>query len=116
MSEWDDSGTLNAEEWILISHDRKEIQQIMWDYVGIVRSDLRLDRAFRRLELIRSEIETFYKKTTITEGLLELRNLGQCAFLIIASALKRKESRGLHFTTDFPDRNDAAFLCDTVVE
>lgn len=116
MREWDDSGTLNSEEWILVSHDRKEIQQIMWDYVGIVRSDLRLERALRRLELIRNEVEVFYKKTKITEGLLELRNLAQCASLIITSALKRKESRGLHVTTDFRDRNDAEFLCDTIVD
>ncbi|MFN0159518.1 MAG: L-aspartate oxidase [Bacteroidota bacterium] len=116
MKPWDDSGTFNSEEWILIAHDRREIQQIMWDYVGIVRSDLRLERALRRIELIRNEIETFYKKTKVTEGLIELRNLALCATLIIKSAMKRKESRGLHLTTDYRERNDTEFLSDTIVE
>jgi L-aspartate oxidase len=114
IREWDDTGTLNSEEWILVSHNRREIQQIMWDYVGIVRSDLRLERAQRRMELIRSEVESFYKKTKVTEGLIELRNLAQCAHLIIQCAMQRKESRGLHFTTDYPRRDDANFLRDTV--
>jgi L-aspartate oxidase len=116
MREWDDSGTFNSEEWILISHNRREIQQVMWDYVGIVRSDLRLERAFRRLVLLQNEVETFYKKTKITEGLLELRDLALCATLIIRCAMKRKESRGLHFTTDYPKGDDARFLNDTIVD
>jgi len=115
IREWDDSGTFNSEEWVLIAHDRREIQQVMWDYVGIVRSDLRLQRAMRRLELITAEIETFYKKTKVTEGLIELRNLAHCARLITQSALQRKESRGLHRTTDYRERNDSEFLSDTVV-
>ena len=112
---WDDSGTLNSEEWILIEHNRREIQQIMWDYVGIIRSDLRLDRALRRMELIRDEVEDFYKRTKVTEGLIELRNLAQCALLIIRCARMRKESRGLHVTTDYRDRDDANFLRDTIL-
>ncbi len=112
---WDDSGTLNSEEWILVSHNRREIQQIMWDYVGIVRSDLRLGRALRRLALIQKEVEDFYKRTRVTEGLIELRNLAQCAMLVIKCAMLRKESRGLHVTTDYRERNDAAFLHDTVL-
>ncbi len=115
VEEWDDSGTFNSEEWILVSHDRREIQQIMWDYVGIVRSDLRLERARRRIELIRNEVETFYKKTRVTEGLLELRNLACCADLIIRCAMRRKESRGLHVTTDYRDRDDERFLADTIL-
>ncbi|HTO94205.1 MAG TPA: FAD-binding protein, partial [Bacteroidota bacterium] len=113
---WDESGTFNSEEWILISHNRREIQQIMWDYVGIVRSDLRLERARRRMELIRSEVEGFYKKTKVSEGLLELRNIALCAELIIRCAMKRKESRGLHVTTDYRARDDEHFLHDTVIE
>ena len=101
---WDDSGTLNSEEWILIAHNRREIQQIMWDYVGIVRSNLRLERALRRMELIRDEVEDFYKRTRVTEGLIELRNLAQCAVLVIRCAMMRKESRGLHVTTDYRER------------
>jgi L-aspartate oxidase len=114
VREWDESGTLNSEEWILVAHNRREIQQIMWDYVGIVRSDLRLERALRRMELIASEVEAFYKKTTVTEGLIELRNLALCASLIIRCAMKRKESRGLHVTTDYRSRDDDHFLHDTI--
>jgi len=114
--EWDDSGTFDSEEWVLIAHNRKEIQQVMWDYVGIVRSNLRLERAERRLDLIYQEVETFYKKTKITEGLIELRNLSLCALLIVRAAKKRKESRGLHITTDYPERDDKHYLSDTVLE
>lgn len=112
---WDDTGTFDQEEWILISHDQKEIQRLMWDYVGIVRSDERLIRAGRRIDLIAEEIKKFYKKTKVTPGLLELRNLSCVASLIIRSALFRKESRGLHYTTDYPDRDDSHWLCDTVI-
>jgi L-aspartate oxidase len=115
IREWDESGTLNSEEWVLVSHDRREIQQIMWDYVGIVRSDLRLQRAERRIRMIRDEIEEFYKKTRVSEGLIELRNLALCADLIIQSSLKRKESRGLFMTTDYPMRDDDRFCSDTIV-
>ncbi len=116
IRDWDDSGTFNNEEWVLVSHNRREIQQIMWDYVGIVRSNLRLERAFRRLALLQNEVETFYKKTKVTEELLELRNLTLCAMVIVRCAMKRKESRGLHFTTDYPQRDDQNFLNDTVVD
>ncbi|MBI5021064.1 MAG: L-aspartate oxidase [Ignavibacteriales bacterium] len=116
VPEWDESGTFGAEEWVLIEHDRKEIQQIMWDYVGIVRSNLRLDRANRRLILIKDEIENFYKRTKVTEGLIELRNLSTVADLIIKSALQRKESRGLHYTTDYPNKNDDTCLHDTLIK
>jgi len=113
---WDDSGTDNAAEWVLISHNRREIQQTMGDYVGIVRSTVRLERARERLRLIRREVEEFYKRTRVTEQLLELRNIAQCAELIIACAMKRKESRGLHTTTNYPERDDANFLRDTIIE
>jgi len=112
---WDDYGTFDHEEWVLISHDRREIQRLMRDYVGIVRLDERLQRAGRRIDLIEEEIEKFYKKTRVTSGLLELRNLSCVASLIIRSALFRKESRGLHFTTDYPERDDSRWLGDTVI-
>ena len=112
---WDDSGTFNAEEWVLVSFNRREIQQIMWDYVGIVRSTLRLERAYRRMELLRQEIEDFYKRTKVTEPLLELRNLALCASLIIRCASSRNESRGLHVNTDFRVRDDEHFLKDTIL-
>ena len=113
---WDDSGTFNSEEWVLVSHNRKEIQHLMWDYVGIVRSNLRLDRAKRRLDLIYREVMDFYKKTKVSEGLIELRNLAIVAELIIRSALARKESRGLHHNTDYPNRDDARWLRDTIID
>ena len=112
---WDDSGTINSEEWVLISHDRREIQQVMWDYVGIVRSTARLERAQRRIQLMLKEVTDFYKRTKVTEGLIELRNLAYVADIIIRSALMRHESRGLHFTTDYPKLDDANCLADTII-
>ena len=116
VEEWDESGTLNAEEWVLVSHNRREIQQIMWDYVGIVRSTLRLERAYRRMGLICQEVEDFYKRTRVNDPLIELRNLALCGMLIIRSAMHRKESRGLHVTTDYRQRDDVHFQEDTVLD
>lgn len=113
--DWDESGTENPEEWILISHNRKEVQQVMSDYVGIVRSDLRLERARRRIEFLKEETEAYYKKTKVSAELLELRNIIKVAKLIIESAMKRRESRGLHYTTDYPYRDDKHFLKNTVL-
>lgn len=113
---WNDEGTFDQEEWVLISHDQREIQRLMGDYVGIVRSDERLERAHRRIALIADEIEAFYKKTKITASLLELRNISCLALLIIRCALFRKESRGLHYNTDYPDRDDIRWLGDSVIE
>ena len=115
IPDWNDEGTFNHEEWILISHDKREIQNLMWDYVGIVRSNLRLKKALRRVNLIYKEVQNFYKKTKITEGLLELRNLVLVAKIIIKSAQYRKESRGLHYTTDYPTKNDKDWLKDTII-
>jgi len=111
---WDESGTVNTEEWILISQNRTEIKQIMSNYVGIVRSNLRLHRALRRIKLIKKETENFYKKTKVTRELIELRNMTLIAFLIIKSALKRKESRGLHYNTDYPNTSKK-YLKDTII-
>ena len=113
---WDDKGTFNHDEWVLIAHDQKEVQRLMWDYVGIVRSDQRLKRAQRRIQLIAEEVESFYKTTKVTAPLLELRNICCTALLMIRSALYRKESRGLHFTTDYPERNDSRWLGDTLIK
>ncbi|MDI6400872.1 L-aspartate oxidase [Balneolaceae bacterium ANBcel3] len=99
---WDDSGTTNIEEAILVSHNREELQKIMWNYVGIVRSDLRLARAFRRTHLLYEETESFYQRSRVSVALCELRNLIANAYMIIRSAMRRKESRGLHYTTDYP--------------
>ena len=100
IEEWDQSGTFNTKEWILVSHNREELQQIMWDYVGIVRSDLRLKRALRRLTLLYDEVEDFYERTTISVPLCELRNLISVAYLIINAAMNRTENRGLHYNSD----------------
>jgi L-aspartate oxidase len=102
IRDWDESNTENTEEWVLIAHNKHEIQSLMWDYVGIVRSTLRLERALRRIEFLENEIEDFYKRTKVSEALIELRNLTTVAKLIIVSGLQRKESRGLHYTTDYP--------------
>lgn len=103
IPEWDDSGTVNNEEMVLISHNRRELQQLMSDYVGIVRSDLRLGRAFKRTRLLYEEVEEFYSRNRVTVPLFQLRNMITVAYLIIKSAMRRKESRGLHYTTDYPD-------------
>lgn len=102
---WDDTDTRFAQEWVLISHNHDEIRKIMWDYVGIVRTNERLNRAKKRLALIIDEIEEFYRKTTICTSILELRNMATTAMLIVNSALLRKESRGLHNTKDYPETN-----------
>ncbi len=115
IPEWDDKGTVDVEEWILLSHNMQEIQSVMWDYVGIVRSGLRLNRALRRINLLEREIEDFYKRAKISPQLLELRNVVTTAKLIITSALKRKESRGLHYTTDYPNQDDKRFRKNTVI-
>jgi len=113
--DWDDSGTTSPEEWILVAHNKKEAQVIMNDYVGIVRSDLRLDRARRRIDFLKEETEAYYKKTKITPQIIELRNIIKVASLIIQGAIKRRESRGLHYTTDFPQKDDKHYLADTVL-
>lgn len=113
--DWNEDGTENPEEMILISHDKKEIKEVMNDFVGIVRNTIRLERALRRIKMMMDEIEVFYKKTKINVELLELRNLVTVAYIIIISAMKRKESRGLHFMIDFPKRDDVKFLKDTIV-
>ena len=113
---WNEDGTENNDEWILISHDKNEIKEIMSDYVGIVRSTYRLERALRRIEMIKDEIKSFYKKTKVNTELLELRNLVTVAYLIIYSAMKRKESRGLHYMLDYPVSNNINFLKDTIIK
>lgn len=112
---WDDKGTVNAEEWILIRHNKREIKELMGDYVGIVRNSYRLKRALRRIKMMKDEIKEFYKKTKVNVELLELRNLAAVAYIIIKSAIKRKESRGLHYMLDFPERNDKSYLKNTII-
>jgi L-aspartate oxidase len=113
--EWDDTGTLTYDEKILITHTIKEVKHTMWDYVGIVRSNERLNRAQKRISVLFEENEKLYKKTKIFPSILEARNLIACAHVIIKSAQKRKESRGLHFNIDYPEP-DPDFLRDTIIE
>jgi len=108
-------GDSNEEEWVLAASDRFQIRKLMWDYVGIVRSTLRLERALRRVTLIRKEVEDLYRRTKLTVGLVELRNIALVAALIIRSALQRRESRGLHWTTDYPACDEAKPARDTVI-
>lgn len=105
IPEWDANGLSKINEDILVSHNRREMQGIMSDYVGIVRSDFRLDRALRRMHLLYDETEAFYKSTKLSPALCELRNLIQVSYLVIKSALLRKESRGLHFSVDYPSHS-----------
>ncbi len=101
---WNDAGTTHPEEMVLITQNMKEVKQIMSNYVGIVRSDLRLERAAVRLEIIYRETEELYKKSKVSLRICELRNLINVGYLVIKMAQARKESRGLHFNLDYPKR------------
>jgi L-aspartate oxidase len=103
---WNKEGTFDLEEWILIQHNKEDVKRLMWDYVGIVRTNLRLQRAQRRIKFLAEEIYDYYRRSTLTLELVELRNLVTVAGLIIEGALLRKESRGLHYNTDYPDSRD----------
>lgn len=107
IPEWDDTDTQLSNEDILVTHNLRETQKVMSDYVGIVRSDFRLERAMRRLGLLYEETEGFYKKTKVSVKLCELRNVIQNAYIVVKSAMLRKESRGLHYTTDYPVHAEA---------
>lgn len=103
IPQWDESKVTSSEENVIISHTWHELRLIMWDYVGIVRSNQRLCKALKRIEYIKQDIDEFYADFRVSNNLLELRNLAQVAQLIISSALLRKESRGLHFNKDYPN-------------
>ncbi|HOZ52720.1 MAG TPA: L-aspartate oxidase [Chitinophagaceae bacterium] len=106
IPDWDAEGTSEPKEMILITQSIKELQLAMSDYVGIVRSNVRLERAMKRLDLLHFETEQLYKTTTLSPQLLELRNLITIAYLIVKCAQFRKESRGLHFTVDYPQKSE----------
>ncbi|MDE6071685.1 MAG: L-aspartate oxidase [Muribaculaceae bacterium] len=102
VPEWNDEGTVHPEEMVLITQSEKEVNQIMGYYVGIVRSDLRLKRAWNRLDILYQETEDLFKTSKVSRQLCELRNIINVAYLIMRQAMERKESRGLHFTVDYP--------------
>ncbi|WP_342754051.1 L-aspartate oxidase [Pantoea sp. MBD-2R] len=101
---WDESRVDDSDERVIIQHNWHELRLFMWDYVGIVRTTKRLERALRRISLLQQEIDEYYANFRISNNLLELRNLVQVAELIVRSAMARKESRGLHYTLDYPNR------------
>jgi len=104
IPEWNDEGTTHPEEMVLITQNFKEMLQIMTNYVGIVRSDLRLKRALDRLEIIFRETEELYKKSILSQQLCELRNMINVGYLVTKNAQARRESRGLHYTIDHHEK------------
>ena len=113
---WDESRVTDSDEEVVISHNWDELRRFMWDYVGIVRTNKRLERAMHRASLLQQEIDEYYSHFRISSDLIELRNLTLVAELIIRSAMLRKESRGLHFSLDYPAADDSSAAKDTVLK
>ena len=112
---WDDRSATDADELVVIKQVWEEIRRFMWNYVGIVRTNRRLERARTRLALVREEIREHYWDFKLTGDLIELRNLALVAELVVESALRRRESRGLHFTSNYPE-SDPRFIRETLLK
>ncbi|MCA3016071.1 MAG: L-aspartate oxidase [Myxococcaceae bacterium] len=115
VREWDSGKAVPSDEMVVVSQNWEEIRRLMWNYVGIVRTGKRLARARRRLDMLRDEIREYYWQYQVTRDVIELRNIADVAHLIVECASRRRESRGLHYTLDFPKTDDGAWLFDTVV-
>ena len=114
VASWHSGAATDSDDAIVVALNWEEVRRFMWSYVGIVRSDKRLDRALRRIELLRQEISEYYWDFKVNSDIVELRNLALVAHLIVESARRRKESRGLHYTLDYLEKSDS-FLTDTVL-